>query len=82
MNALLWWKYALHQTQPNSVDKCKTDIKCICWCNRAISTSLLIRFELLFQTVITRDSNQSSSPLKYISILCELPNKPTDFENQ
>ncbi len=25
---------------PDSVDKCKIDIKCICWCNRVISTSL------------------------------------------
>ncbi len=27
------------------------------------------------------DSNQSSSPLKYVSLLCELPNKPTTYKN-
>ncbi len=27
---------------PDGVNKCKTDIKHICWCNRAISTSLYV----------------------------------------
>ncbi len=34
-----------------------------------------------FRTVVTQDSNQSSSPLKYVSVLRELPNKPTVYEN-
>ncbi len=41
----------------------------------------ICRFELLCQTVITQDSNRSSSPTKYIFVLCELPNKPTVNEN-
>ncbi len=30
---------------------------------------------------ITQDSNRSSSHLKYVSVLRELPNKPTVYEN-
>ncbi len=41
---------------------------------------LICKFELLCQTVITRDKNRSSSPTKYISVLCELPNKRTVYD--
>ncbi len=40
---------------------------------------LIYRFELFCQTVITQDSNRSSSI--YVSVLHELLNKPTVFEN-
>ncbi len=30
--------------------------------------------------VQTRDWNRNSLPLKYVSVLCELPNKPTVYE--
>ncbi len=39
------------------------------------------RVQLFCRTVFTQDSNQSSSPLKYVSLLCELPNKPTTYKN-
>ncbi len=42
---------------------------------------IICRFELFCRTVITLDSNQSSSSLKYVSVLRELPNKPTVYEN-
>ncbi len=42
---------------------------------------LICRFELFCQTIVKRDSNRSSSPLKYVSVLRELPNKPTIYEN-
>ncbi len=38
-------------------------------------------FELVRQTVVTLDSNQSASPLKYVSVLRELLNTPTVYEN-
>ncbi len=39
------------------------------------------RFELLCRTLITQDSYRSSSPPKYVSVLRELPNKLTVYEN-
>jgi len=42
---------------------------------------LISRFELLCRTVITQDLNRSSSTLKYVSVLRELPNKLTVYEN-
>ncbi len=42
---------------------------------------LIYRFELLCRTVITQDSNRSSSSPKYVSVLRELPNKFTVYEN-
>ncbi len=66
---------------PDSVDKCKTDIKTYLLMQPCYLNFLICRFELFCQTVVTQDSNQSSSLLKYISVLCELPNKPTVYEN-
>ncbi len=44
---------------------------------------LICRFELLCQIMIsvTRDSNRSSSPPKYASVLRELPDKLIIYEN-
>ncbi len=80
VNALLCWKYSLHQTQPDSVTKCKTDKKNIILMQPCHFNFLICRFELLCRTVITWDSNQSSLPPKYIYVLCELPNKPTIYK--
>ncbi len=66
---------------PDSVNKCKTDLKTYLLMQLCHFSFLLCRFELLCQTAITRDSNQSSSPFKYISILRELPNKLTVYLN-
>ncbi len=78
VNALSCWKYALHQTKPNSVNKCKTDIKTYLMMQLCHFNFLIVRFELLYQTVITQDSNRRSSPHKYFSVLHELSNKPID----
>ncbi len=59
---------------PDSVDKCKTDIKTHLLMQPCFLNFLICRFELFCRTVVTRDSNQSSSPLKYISVLRELTN--------
>ncbi len=65
----------------NSVDKCKTDIKTYLLIDATVLLELHIcRFELFCRTVITLDSNQSSH-VKYVSVLRELPNKPTVSEN-
>ncbi len=61
---------------PDSVNKCKTDIK------KYLLMQLPCRFELLYRNVITQDSNRSSSRLKYISVLHELLNELTVYENQ
>ncbi len=66
---------------PDSVDKCKTDIKTHLLMQPYYLNFLICRFELFCQTVVTRDSNQMISPLKYVSVLRELPNKPTIYEN-
>ncbi len=42
---------------------------------------IVFRFELLCRTVFTQDLNLSSSPPKYVSVLRELPNKLTIYEN-
>ncbi len=42
---------------------------------------LIFRFDLFRQTVVPWDSNQSSLPPKFVSVLYELPNKPTVYEN-
>ncbi len=39
---------------PDSVNKCKTDIKHICWCNRAISTSLYTDFNCFVEPWLNR----------------------------
>ncbi len=59
---------------PDSVNKCKTDIQTHLLMQPCYLNFLICRFELFCQTVVTRDSNQSSSPLKYVSVLQELPN--------
>ncbi len=66
---------------PDSVNKCKTDIKTYLLMQPCYINFFICRFELLCQTVITRDSNRNSSPHKYISVLRELPNKLTVYEN-
>ncbi len=62
--------YALHQTQPypDSVNKCKTDIKTDLLMQPCHFNFLICRFELFCRTVITQDLNRSSSPLKYDSV--------------
>ncbi len=66
---------------PDSVNKYKTDIKTYLLMQQYHFYFLICRFELLCRTVITQDSNRSSSPLKYVSVLRELPNKLTVHEN-
>ncbi len=56
---------------PDSVEKFKNYIKYTCWCNHAIKF-LICRFELFCWTVVTRDSNRSSSLLKYVCVLREI----------
>ncbi len=43
--------------------------------------NLICRFELLYRTVITKDSNRSSLPHKCVSVFHELPNILTVYEN-
>ncbi len=66
---------------PNSVNKCNTDIKMYLLIQPGHYNFLICRFELLCRTVITQDSNRSSSTPKYVSVLCELPNKLAFHEN-
>ncbi len=66
---------------PDSVNKCKTDIKTYLLMQPCHFNFLICRFDLLFWTVITRDTNRSSSSLKHVSELRELPNKLTIYEN-
>jgi len=66
---------------PDSVNKCKTDIKTYLLMQTCHFNFLICRFELLCQTVITRDLNQSSSPPYSVSVLREQPNKLTVYEN-
>ncbi len=69
---------------PNSVNKCKTDIKSYLLMRPCHFNFLICRFELLCQIMIniTRDSNRSSSPPKYIFVLHELPNKLLSMKTQ
>ncbi len=69
------------QNLPNSVDKCKTEIKTFLLMQPCYLNFLICRLELFCRTVVARDSNRSSSPLKNVSVLRELPNKPTVYEN-
>ncbi len=66
---------------PDSVNKCKTYIKTYLLIQPCHFNVLVCRFELLYRTVITQESNWSSSPFKYISVLRELQNKLTVCEN-
>ncbi len=66
---------------PDCVNKCKTDIKMYLLMQPCHFIFLICRFELLCWPVITQDSNRSSSPPKYVSMLRELPNKRTFYEN-
>ncbi len=68
---------------PDSVNKCKTDAKMYLLMHLCYFNFLICRFELFCQTLITQDSNriQSSSSAKYVSVLRELPNKLTVYEN-
>ncbi len=83
MNALSCWKYALHQTQPltYSIVLCKTDIKTHLLMHPCYLDFLICRFELFCWTVVIQNSNLSSSPPKNVSVLRELPNKLTVYEN-
>ncbi len=63
---------------PDTVNKCKTDIKTYLLMQPCHNDFLICRFVLLCRNVITRDSNRSS---KYISVLRELPKKLTVYEN-
>ncbi len=58
--------HALHQTQPDSVNKCKTDVKTYLLMQPCHFNLLVCRFEVLCRTLITQDSYRSSSPPKYI----------------
>ncbi len=66
---------------PDSVNKCKTYIKTYLLMQPCHFNFLICRFELLCRTVVTRDSHRRSSPPKYVSVLRELPNKLTVYEN-
>ncbi len=66
---------------PDCGKKCKTDIKQYLMTQLCHFNFLICRFELHCRTVITRDSSRSSSPHKYVSVLCELLNKLTVNEN-
>ncbi len=65
----------------DSVNKYKTDITMYLLMQPCHINLLICIFELLCRSVVTQDSNRSSSPPKYVSLLCELPNKPTVYEN-
>ncbi len=47
VNAQSCWKFALHQTQPDTVNKCKTDIKTYLLMQPCHFNFLICRFELL-----------------------------------
>ncbi len=81
VNALSCPKPNLTLNLPDNVNKCKTDIKMYLLMQPCHFNFLICRFELLVKTVITRDSNRSSLPSKYVSVLRELPNILTVFEN-
>ncbi len=66
---------------PDSVNKCKTDIKTYLLMQPCHFDLLTCRFVLFCQTMITRDLNRSSSPPKCVSVLCEIPIKLTVYEN-
>ncbi len=66
---------------PDSVNKCKTDIKRYLLMQPCYLNFFICRFELLCRNIVTRDSNRSSSLREYISVLRALPNKPTVYEN-
>ncbi len=66
---------------PDSVNKYKTDIQTYLLMQPCHFNFFKCRFELFCQTVITQDSNQSSSPPKYVSVLREQPNKLTVYES-
>ncbi len=65
----------------DSVNKYKTDIRMYLLMLSCYMNFLICRLKLFCRSVITLDSNRSSSPPKYFSVLCELPNKPTVYEN-
>ncbi len=65
---------------PESVNKCKSNIKRIRWCSHAILTSLC-RFELFCWTVVWRDSYRSFSSPKCNAVSRELPSKLTELVN-
>ncbi len=83
VNALLFPTSNPTLNLPDSVNKCKTDIKTYLLMQTCHFNFLICRFKLLLRAVInvTRDSNRSSSSPKYVSILREQPNKPTVYEN-
>ncbi len=56
---------------PDSVGKCKTDLKTHVLMQSCYLNFLTCRFELFCRT-IARDSKRSFSLLKYVSVLCEL----------
>ncbi len=66
---------------PDSVNKCQTNLKTYLLMQPCHFNFLICRFELFCRTLITRDSNRSSTSLKYVSILRELLNKLTVYEN-
>ncbi len=65
----------------DSVNKCKTDIKTYFLVQPCHFNFLICRFDLLCWTAFKWDSKRSSSPPKYISVLLELLNKLTVYEN-
>ncbi len=66
---------------PDSVNNCKTDKKIYLLMQPCHFNFLICRFELLSRTMITQDSNRSSLPSKYVSVIRELPKKLTVYEN-
>ncbi len=62
---------------PDSVNKCKTDIKCICWFNRAISTSLNADLNCFVELWLNRIRTGAPRLSRDFSVLRDLPNKLT-----
>ncbi len=83
VNALSCWKYAHTKPTlnlPNSVNKCKTDIKTYLLMQPCYLNFLICRFELFRQTVITRVSNRSSWPAPWATERTYRPLKLIDMK--
>ncbi len=68
---------------PDSVNKCKTDIKTHLLMHPCYLNFLICRFELLYRTVVTRDSNQNTSlySVNYQTNLQPTNLQPTVYKN-
>ncbi len=66
---------------PDSVNKCKSDIKMHLLMQLCKIVTSLSRFDLFCWTVVSRASYQSSSSPQCNAISRELPSKPSELEN-